>query len=218
MERRAALKNIGMVFGYAVATPTLLGLVQSCKEEALPFAEWAPSFFDKENGVALAQMLDAILPKTDTPSATEVNVHVFIDEFAKNVLPKEQQDFMKILMNKFMSKVLIDSGKKNLADLESIDFETTLTKYLTKRSEAKEKDHGRALETYQKAAVTDETAILDKDIACYEFAENIRGLATWAYKSSEYIGEEVLAYLPLPGEYIACTDAEELTQGRAWSL
>jgi len=37
MERRSALKNMGMVFGYAVATPTLLGLVQSCKERAPMF-------------------------------------------------------------------------------------------------------------------------------------------------------------------------------------
>ena len=52
MERRSALKNMGMVFGYAVATPTLLGLVQSCKEKA-PYAEWIPSYFDKDKGLSL---------------------------------------------------------------------------------------------------------------------------------------------------------------------
>ena len=130
MERRSALKNMGMVFGYAVATPTLLGLVQSCKERA-PYAEWIPSYFDKDKGYALAQMVDVILPKTDTPSATEVNVHVFIDEFAKNVLPEEQQGFMNVFMDKFMSKILADSGKKSLLDIEGVDFEAALSKYLS---------------------------------------------------------------------------------------
>ena len=217
MERRSALKNMGMVFGYAVATPTLLGLVQSCKEK-MPYAEWAPSFFDKDSGYALAQMVDVILPKTDTPSATEVNVHVFIDEFAKSVLPEEQQAMMKTTMDKFMSKVKTDAGKDSLADLEAADFEAPLTKYLKKMSDEEAEAQGKAIETYMGLVKTGEAPELNEDVASYAFAGNIRGMATWAYKSSEYIGEEVLAYLPVPGEYIACGDVNELTQDRAWSL
>ncbi|WP_350289337.1 gluconate 2-dehydrogenase subunit 3 family protein [uncultured Croceitalea sp.] len=217
MERRSALKNMGMVFGYAVATPTLLGVLQSCKDK-VPYAEWIPSYFDKDKGYALAQMIDVILPKTDTPSATEVNVHVFIDEFAKGVLPEEQQAFMKVLMDKFMNKVLTDAGKESLMDIEGVDFEAALTKYLTKMSDEQEEAQGKAIGEYMEATMAGESAELNEDVACRAFAGNVRSMATWAYKSSEYIGEEVLAYLPLPGEYIACGDVEELTQGRAWSL
>ncbi|WP_350293690.1 gluconate 2-dehydrogenase subunit 3 family protein [uncultured Croceitalea sp.] len=217
MERRSALKNMGMVFGYAVATPTLLGVLQSCKDK-VPYAEWVPSYFDKDKGYALAQMIDVILPKTDTPSATEVNVHVFIDEFAKGVLPEEQQAFMKVLMDKFMNKVLTDAGKESLMDIEGVDFEAALTKYLAKMSDEQEEVQGKAIGEYMEAMMAGESAELNEDVACYAFAGNVRSMATWAYKSSEYIGEEVLAYLPLPGEYIACGDVEALTQGRAWSL
>ena len=217
MKRRSAIKNLGMAFGYTVATPTLLGLVQSCKEKAFTL-EWNPSYFDKENGFALTQMIDVILPKTDTPSATEVNVHIFIDEYAKSVLPKEQQTFLKVLMNKFMNKVLSDSGKESLTDLKGADFEPALNTYLTKRSDEEEMIQEKAVESYMKSIMHNESTELDNDVACYAFADNIRSMATWAYKSSEYIGEEVLAYLPLPGEYIACGDVNELTQGKAWSL
>ena len=217
MERRSALKNMGMVFGYAVATPTLLGLLQSCKEKK-PYAEWVPSYFDKNKGYALAQMIDVILPKTDTPSATEVNVHVFIDEFAKNVLPKEQQAFMNIVMDKFMNKAMADSGKKNLLDIEGVDLEPILGKYLRKMSDEQEMAQGKAIEAYRKATMSGASTELDEDVACYAFANNIRGMATWAYKSSEYVGEEVLAYLPVPGEYVACDDLNTLTNGKAWSL
>lgn len=217
MERRSALKNMGMVFGYAVATPTLLGLVQSCKEK-LPYAEWVPSFFDKDKGYALAQMIDVILPKTDTPSGTEVNVHVFIDQFVKDVLPDEETAFMNMVMDKFMGKVMTDSGKETLADIEGEDFVPALTKYLKKMSDDEEKMQGKAIEDYMKAKMTGESPDLAEDAACFEFANNIRNMASWSYKTSEYIAEEVLAYLPLPGEYIPCADVDELTQGRAWSL
>jgi hypothetical protein len=49
-------------------------------------------------------------------------------------------------------------------------------------------------------------------------AGKLRSLTILAYKSSELIGTEVLAYLPVPGEFIPCGDLEELTGGRLWSL
>ena len=217
MERRSALKNIGMVFGYAVATPTIISLAQSCKEK-MPYAEWIPSFFEKDKGYALAQMIDVILPRTDTPSATDVNVHVFIDEFAKSVLPEEQQGFMTMVMDTFMNKVLTGAGKESLADIEGIDFEPLLGKYLAKRSDEDEEAQEEMIGEYMEAMMKGESAELDDEVACFTFATNVRDMATWGYKSSEYVGEEVLAYLPVPGEYIACGDLDELSGGKAWSL
>lgn len=217
MERRSALKNMGMAFGYAVATPTLLGLLQSCKDKAA-YAEWIPSFLGKEQGYALAQTLDVILPKTDTPSATEMNVHVFIDAYLNEVLPEEQQDFVKLKMGNFFDKVLADSGKESLLDIESADIEPALQTYLKKRTDEEEEAHFEAINSYMEAIKQGGEASLDEDIASFSFANDLRNLATWAYKSSEFVGEEVLAYLPIPGEYIACGDLNTLTGGKAWSL
>lgn len=217
MKRRSALKNMGMAFGYAAATPTLLSVLQSCKDKA-PYAEWTPTFFDKDKGYALAQMVDVILPKTDTPSATEVNVHLFIDQFAKEVLPPEQQGFTKMLMDKFLGKVVSESGKENLQDVDAEDFEPLLDKYLAKRTDAEMEAQEEAIGNYIEAAMKGEETQLDDDVACYAFADNIRNISIWAYKSSEFVGEEVLAYLPIPGEYVACGDVNELTGGKAWSL
>ncbi len=217
MERRSALKNMGLAFGYAVATPTLLGLLQSCKDKPA-YAEWVPSFLDKEKGYALAQTLDVILPKTDTPSATEMNVHVFIDAYLDEVLPLEQRDFVMMKMNKFYDKILADSGKETLMDIEAVDIEPALQTYLRKRTDEEEEIHTEAINNYMEAIMQGGEATLDDDISRFSFANDLRDLATWAYKSSEYVGEEVLAYLPIPGEYIACGDANTLTGGKAWSL
>ncbi|WP_318343313.1 gluconate 2-dehydrogenase subunit 3 family protein [Flagellimonas baculiformis] len=217
MERRSALKNMGLAFGYAVATPTLLGLLQSCKDKPA-YAEWVPSFLDKEKGYALAQTLDVILPKTDTPSATEMNVHVFIDAFLDEVMPLEQRDFVVMRMNKFYDKVLADSGKETLMDIEPADIEPVLQTYLRKRSDEEEESHSEAINNYMEAIMQGGEATLEDDISHFSFANDLRDMGTWAYKSSEYVGEEVLAYLPIPAEYIACEDVNTLTGGKAWSL
>jgi len=217
MERRSALKNMGLAFGYAVATPTLFSLLQSCKGKP-SYAEWTPSFLDKEQGYAMAQTLDVILPKTDTPSATEMNVHVFIDAYLDEVMPLEQRDFVVMKMNKFYEKVLADSGKETLMDIEPTDIEPTLQMYLRKRSKEEEETHSEAIMNYMEAIMKGGEGSLDDDIARFSFANDLRDLATWAYKSSEYVGEEVLAYLPIPGEYIPCGDMATLTGGKAWSL
>ncbi|MFC4221531.1 gluconate 2-dehydrogenase subunit 3 family protein [Flagellimonas marina] len=217
MERRSALKNMGMAFGYAVATPTLLGLLQSCKDKPA-YAEWVPSFLSQDQGYALAQTLDVILPKTDTPSATEMNVHVFFDSFMNEVLPEDQLDFVKLRMGKFFDKVLSDSGKQSLADVEATDIEPVLKTYLTKRTPEQEEAHTEAINSYMEAVMNGGEGDIDDDVASFSFANDLRDLAIWAYKNSEYVGEEVLAYAPIPGEYIACEDVTTLTGGKAWSL
>lgn len=216
MERRVALKNMGLAFGYTVAAPTLLGIVQSCSGKKV--LDWTPDFFTKDEGTVIHTLVDILLPKTDTPSATEVNVHMFIDKFANEVLPKEHQDFMKLGMGKFTDKVLAAAQKETLADLDEEDLEPVFATYLKKRTDEDEEAHNKAIEAYFQSIEENGSAELDDEIACFSFSNSLRDITIWSYKTSEYIGEEVLAYLPIPGEYIACDDAQTLTQGKAWSI
>ncbi|EAR02614.1 gluconate 2-dehydrogenase subunit 3 family protein [Maribacter sp. HTCC2170] len=215
MDRRKALKNMGLSLGYVVATPTLISIVQSCKSENV--LEWTPDFFSKEEGSVLTHLVDIILPKTDTPSATEVQVNLFIDRFADQVMLKEQQDLFKMAMNKFIDKALRDNGKENAADLTSKQLEKVLTSAL-KISKVQQTTYDEALEKYMGALSEGTKVELDDEVARNAFAKNLRGMAVWGYKTSEYVGENVLVYLPVPGEYIACGNPEELTGGKAWAL
>ena len=208
MERRVALKNMGLVFGYAVATPTLLGIVQSCQGKKV--LDWTPDFFSKDEGTIIHTLVDILLPKTDTPSASDVNVHVFLDKFAHEVMPVEQQDFFKMTMGKFTDKVLTDSQKETLADVDAEDLEPVFATYLKKQTDEVEEAHAEAVQAYFMAVEENGSAVLDDEIAQYQFATSIRNSTIWAYKTSEFVGEEVLAYLPVPGEYIGCEDFGKL--------
>lgn len=217
MKRRSALKNIGMAFGYTVAAPTLLSLLESCKD--IPAGEeWAPAFLDKEQGHVLAQTVDVILPKTDTPSATEVNVHRFIDAYLNEVMPLEQREFVMMKMNTFNDKILADSGKGSLLEIEGSDIEPALQRFLKHKTKGEMQADSEAISKSMQNINAGSEMKLDEDIACSSYARELRDLALWAYKNSEFVGEEVLAYLPVPGEYISCGDVNTLTGGKAWSL
>jgi len=51
-----------------------------------------------------------------------------------------------------------------------------------------------------------------------QFVNQLRSLTVNAFKTNEFIGEEVLAYAPIPGEQKGCVDLMEATGGKAWSL
>lgn len=215
MDRRKAIKNMGLALGYTVATPTLISIVQSCKKDAA--IVWTPDFLTSDEGSVLTHLVDIILPKTDTPSASEVQVHIFIDRFADQVMEKEQQDLLKMTMGKFMEKAMQDSGKKEIAELTPKELEPVLSNAL-KISKEDEANNVRAINTYTEAVKAGNTATLDNNLSRFSFANSLRGLTIWGYKSSEFVGENVLPYLPVPGEYIGCGDLQELTGGKTWSL
>ena len=129
MERRNALKNIGLAFGYTVATPTLIGLVQSCQNEKS--INWTPNFFNKDQAIVLTQLVDIILPKTDTPSATEVKVDIFIDRYSDEVMSVEDQKFSKMLFNAFNKYALDLAGKELVIDLSLEELETAFKSFYT---------------------------------------------------------------------------------------
>jgi len=215
MDRRVALKNMGLALGYTVATPTLLSLVQGCND--VNTVDWKPDFYTEEQGNVLYKLVDIILPKTDTPSATEMNVHVFIDRFNNEVLEDVQKAMIKVYFEKFIETALQDSGKKKADDLTSEDLEPVFAAALQVKEEDEIKNAELTIKNTSAIAKGENTATAD-EVVSYSFSKNLRDMTIWGYKTSEYIGEEVLAYLPVPGEYIGCGDLNELTGGKDWSL
>ncbi|WP_373516868.1 gluconate 2-dehydrogenase subunit 3 family protein [Pricia sp.] len=215
MERRKALRNMGLALGYTVATPTLISIMQSCQNETV--LEWTPDFFTKDEGAALTKLVDIIIPKTDIPSASETQVHLFIDRFANEVFDEREQRFWKMSFARFLEKAQTDSGEDNAGDLTAENLEAVLGPALKIPKEDQIKNF-KAIQQYNEAIEEGKEPLLDDSISRFGFANNLRGLTIMGYKTSEYVGEEVLAYLPVPGVYIGCGDLQELTGGKDWSI
>ncbi len=199
MDRRKALKNIGLSLGYVVATPTVISLLQSCKNDTEKASLWSPEFFSSDEGTVLKNLVDLILPKTDDlPGAIDLNIHKFLDLYAAKVYDdneqKEAQSGLKEVLN-----ALNISEKKSTSTIKIEDYDRLLTKYL--RATAKDREQFK-----------------ENDKIIYNTLKGLRDNTVWAYKTTEEIGENVLAYDPIPGVQLGCVSLKEATGGKAWSL
>lgn len=229
MDRRQALRNIGWGAGALVATPTIISILQSCKEAGPTFT---PVFVTMAQGHALRNMVDLIIPNDEqVPGAVAMGVHEFIDSYWNEVLAKnpddkadpfyksshtQEQQFVKDAFANF-EEGFKATYNKDLLDGTPEEFDQLLAKYLRATKEEQE-GYNRKLGEYLQVSETDATAVLDKDAQNYYLLTSIRALTVWAWKSSEQIGENVLWYDPVPGQQKGCIPLSEAGNGKAMSL
>jgi hypothetical protein len=198
MKRREALKNLGLATGFVVASPSIISLLQSCTAEA---KTWTPVFLSVEEGVVLANLVDIILPKTDIPSATEVNVPQFIDKYIHETFDDESQAQVKTAFGAIIT-ILKPNAETKIEKVTEYDYKALLDNHMLIKDEV----------DAEREANPD-----SKDMTKSEFLNNLKWMTINAYKTSQEIGENVLAYDPVPGAYY-CGDLQELTGGKSWSL
>ena len=205
MKRRDVIKNIGFSIGAISLAPTALSILQSCQTAKTPYVL---EFFSKEEFLIVKKIADAILPATDIPSASELKVPEFIDGFTANVVLPEDTILLKkaleVLVNK--EEAQNEEGIKKLLD-----------KYL-KAPKEQQQEWGKEMGETQEKLKENPQLPLPEDPLLFSFFNEIRGRVVWAFKNTEFIGEEVLAYRPVPGKQIGCMDLQEATEGKAWSL
>ena len=213
MDRRKALKNIGLGAGFLVATPTVLSLLQSCKSEP----NFIPNFLSKGEGHALRRMVDLIIPSDETiPGAVDVGVHEFIDNFWNEVVPEESQAQVRLAFAGLAGE-FTKTFNKDMSEGKTEEFDQLLSKYLSVSEEEQKGFDIRAGEFYQ-AFDKDPSATMDTDLACNQLFGQVRGMTVWGWQTSEEIGENVLAYEPIPGQQVGCLSVEDATGGKAYSL
>ncbi|NNC96373.1 MAG: gluconate 2-dehydrogenase subunit 3 family protein [Chitinophagales bacterium] len=92
MKRREILKYTAYVTGAALSAPLISSILSGCQSEAASTAaDSALTFFSGKEFKQLKAIVDAILPKTDSPSATEVGVHQMIDTMVGTVYRGDDQ-------------------------------------------------------------------------------------------------------------------------------
>ena len=195
MQRREALKKIGLTTGFVIATPTLISLFQSCTDDT---QNWVPQFFSEEQATVLTDIVDVFLPKTDIPSATEVNVPQFMDKYVNEVWEPIEQDRIKVAFDKLLRQIKTDYNE-NLNKVTEDNYKDLLDNHMLIVPKGQEP--------------TPET----EPMTTSDLLNSIKWMAINGYKINETVGETILAYDPIPSTSY-CGDLQELTGGRAWSL
>jgi len=189
MTRREILKYTALATGTAIATPLVTSLFSGCKPDVAKLPNYKPLFFDENQFSILKKLVDIILPKTDSPAATEVGVQNIIDTMLAQVYTSEEQ-------------VEYKKGFQNMLE------------YLNGGAEQMEEVASKlSLEKLQQLITsTDEAAKPAKDA----FSQ-LRQQTVAYYLSTEEIGKNYLNYLPVPGEYEACIQLSDVG-GKAWAI
>lgn len=209
MDRRSALKNIGKAAGLAVATPSIMSILASCNSD---IATWKPTYLSATQGYMITQLVDIIIPKGKLPGGLEVNIPEFIDIMFRDVETEESQkaftkgaEVFEAKFKEVYEKEAIKGKKEEYHEILDIYFKIT------------ENERNTIFEDLRK----DVSEIAADDVEryhIYDFLTTVRRYTLDGYFSSEKIGEEILAYDPIPGQYIECGSLEELTGGKSWSI
>lgn len=181
MHRRDILKFAASLTGSAIIAPlstSLLSVFDS--EAAMGSANKMPSFFKANAFEQLSQIMDVILPKTDTPSASEVNTHWVMDNMFNKVF---KHGYKKDFLRKF--------AQLNAHLNEQHFFAADANKQL---------EIIQAIETMPNSERGD----------AYRVYTDIKQQTVSYYLASEEVAEKHLNYLPIPGAYTPCISVKEL--------
>lgn len=213
MDRRKVLKSLGLGATALVATPTLVSLLQSCTSEP----DFIPTFVDQEMGNTLRDIVDLIIPSDATSKgAKELRVHEFIDGYWSQILEPKNQAITKIGLTA-MAVAFKNQFGSEITSANSEELDRFLSKYLM-ASKSQKNTYQKNLDQFYSAYAKDKAATPDVEAATYSILGSIRGMTIWGWKTTEEIGENYLAYEPIPGKQVGCLPLSEATAGKAYSL
>jgi hypothetical protein len=199
MKRRDALKNIGLAAGFAAITPSIFSMLQSCTSNT---ETWVPNYLTSDEKTIVTKLADIMIPKTaTTPSASEVNVPQFIDNYILEVLETKDQEITRAAFNKIITLLKRDT-ESNIDDVTLEQYKSLLDEhmFLSKEVDPEREANPEAL-----------------SMTSSELLNQLKWMTIYGYKNSEEVGENILAYDPVPAAYY-CGDLQELTGGKSYSL
>lgn len=180
------------MFGATIAVPSIVSLLQSCKDEDRRV--WEPELFTEKEAKTVSALVDTILPRTETPGALDVNADIFIDRIVARTYDTEAQKYLQDEIAQF------NAGAETIYGEPFFDLDETRRAEILKVAEKKS---GKFSPGIWGTSVGEQEPI--------GFYRSFKSMAIWAYLTSEEIGKNVLAYDPIPGNYDGCVPVSENT-------
>ncbi|MFT3843968.1 MAG: gluconate 2-dehydrogenase subunit 3 family protein [Lacibacter sp.] len=89
MNRRDAVKSLGLVSGHVLFPSVLAGFLSSWTHKDI--SSYSPVFFSSGEFKLVTEIIDIIIPATKTASASQVNTQVFLDQVFSQCMTADQQ-------------------------------------------------------------------------------------------------------------------------------
>ena len=121
MNRRETLLGLSALAGHALF-PRVLELVSlDAAALAQGAADWRPESLSPGQGHVLAEIVETIIPATDTPGAKAARVHVFVDLMLAHCTPAERRQAVLAAIDTLGERFMAASADDRLAQLQAID-------------------------------------------------------------------------------------------------
>lgn len=204
INRRELIQNSTLALGAFFSSQTLVALADTATTKTIK----TKTFLDKNDRLALAQISEIIMPRTDTPGAIDVGVPDKMDEIFARVLNSQEQQKIKegfVALNQLCQSM----HKKAFLALEA-DDQTALVKILNINFVKAGTSAATLIEEYQ--SKIDKTQIQ----TALDLFAIVKELTLVIFFRSEPGATKVLQYVAIPGRFNGCVPLKDI--GRAWAV
>ena len=173
MQRRSAVKNITLTIGASIVLPSW---ANAWNKESFQNNYSKISTF-QEN--LLAEIVETIIPKTNTPGAKELNIQSFVSKMITDCYDQKAQETYK------KGFELVDKNAKNAFSKSFMECDT--------------KQRLEILDKMSKSENSDEK----------NFLQLVKRLTIQGYMSSEYVMTNLRVYEYAPARYHGCVPVKK---------
>ncbi|MDH5607840.1 MAG: gluconate 2-dehydrogenase subunit 3 family protein [Cyclobacteriaceae bacterium] len=191
INRREALRRTAFIMGGTLMAPTITGILNGCS--AKPGLTWSPAFFDENQARLLTILSDIIIPRTDTPSASELGVPAYIDDMVGQVYSEEMRAKFREALDAFDQACQTDKGEA----FHELDAASQEAYVQTLHAELQQAGTAPGAEK--------------------PFLMWAKELVVSGYFTTEVGMTQVLQYQAIPTRYDGCLPLEEAGNGKTWA-
>ncbi len=198
LTRREVLQRASIVLGYAVSGSTVAAVLSGCRSNLS--TDWTPRLLTSQQLLTVRSMADHLLPATSTPGASDLLVERFIDQVLQDFTPAPDQSTFLTGLTAFETTCQSTFGR-SFAALTKDERDQIFRQYETQAPPLPPSIWGGQI-----------TAVVEPP----SFFRMFKQMALTGYFASLQVGENLLAYDPIPGGFEPCIPLS--TVGKAWSL
>jgi gluconate 2-dehydrogenase gamma chain len=190
ISRREAVRRLSVLAGGTLSGSTTAALLSGCRAEPR-VPGWTPEALTPVQLDVLTAVVDGIIPRSDTPGASDVGVPVFIDRLLSRWAEDGARERVLTGLDELGTEFLGAGEERRLATLTTLDEEA---------AQARE------------ARRADDTGDTDEPLP---FFATLKEWTLSGYYTSEAGATQELQWLAIPGRYDADAPLGEV--GRAWA-
>ncbi len=192
INRREALKQVAFLMGGTLSAYSILGIEKGYCAQASSSAPAHTSVFSGSQLQLVSRVAEVIIPRTDTPGATDVGVPAFIDLMLAEVYAKADRDRYLAGLAEFAAAAE-PQGPSGLAAV---------------------------VRKFHAAAVADERRRPrgEDEHPRRPFILETKELTLLGFFTSQVGATQVLQYAAVPGSWHACIPLAQAGNGKSWAV